>query len=137
MKNIEFTEEKRFNQKQVEDLFLSVGWVSGKYPQKLYRALMNSETVISAWCGDELVGLIRAIDDGAMVAFLHYALVKPEYQGSGIAGEFLRRIKEKYKDYLYIELMPDKKKNVPFYEKHGFEIMPGGTAMYINNLPRE
>lgn len=137
MKNIEFTEEKRFNQKQVEDLFLSVGWVSGKYPQKLYRALMNSETVISAWCGDELVGLIRAIDDGATVAFLHYALVKPEYQGRGIAGEFLRRIKEKYKDYLYIELMPDKKKNVPFYEKHGFEIMPGGTAMYINNLPRE
>ena len=94
MKNIEFTEEKRFNKKQVEDLFLSVGWVSGKYPQKLYRALMNSETVISAWCGDELVGLIRAIDDGAMVAFLHYALVKPEYQGRGIAGEFLRRIKE-------------------------------------------
>lgn len=137
MKNIEFTEEKRFNQKQVEELFLSVGWVSGKYPQKLYRALMNSETVISAWCGDELVGLIRAIDDGAMVAFLHYALVKPEYQGRGIVGEFLRRIKEKYKDYLYIELMPDKKKNVPFYEKHGFEIMPGGTAMYINNLPRE
>lgn len=60
MENIEFTEEKRFNQKQVEELFLSVGWVSGKYPQKLYRALMNSETVISAWCGDELVGLIRA-----------------------------------------------------------------------------
>lgn len=26
MKNIEFTEEKRFNQKQVEKLFLSVGW---------------------------------------------------------------------------------------------------------------
>ncbi len=137
MENIEFTEEKSFTQKQIEELFLSVGWVSGKYPERLFRALMNSETVISAWCGGELVGLIRAIDDGAIVAFLHYALVKPEYQGRGIAGEFLRRIKEKYKDYLYIELMPDKKKNVPFYEKFGFEIMPGGTAMYINNLPSE
>lgn len=95
MKNIEFTEEKRFNQKQVEKLFLSVGWVSGKYHEKLFSALMNSQTVISAWCGDELVGLIRALDDGAMVAFLHYALIKPEFQGRGIAGELLRRIKEK------------------------------------------
>lgn len=137
MKNIEFTEEKRFNQKQVEKLFLSVGWVSGKYPEKLFSALMNSQTVISAWCGDELVGLIRALDDGAMVAFLHYALVKPEFQGRGIAGELLRRIKEKYAEYLYIELIPDQKKNVPFYEKHGFCIMPEGTAMYINNAPDE
>lgn len=41
MENIEFTEEKRFTQKQAEELFLSVGWVSGKYPEKLYRALIN------------------------------------------------------------------------------------------------
>lgn len=33
--------------------------------------------------------------------------------------------------------MPDQKQNVPFYEKHGFCIMPEGTAMYINNTPDE
>ena len=28
--------------------------------------------------------------------------------------------KEKYKDFMYIEGMPEDKNNVPFYEKHGF-----------------
>lgn len=30
----------------------------------------------------------------------HYVLVHPDYQGKGIAGEMLKRIKEKYKNYL-------------------------------------
>ena len=54
----------------------------------------------------------------------------PDYQGYGIAKNLLERIKEKYRDFLYIELMPEDKNNVPFYEKHGFEVMEGGTAMY-------
>lgn len=49
----------------------------------------------------------------------------------GIAAELLRRIKEHYKDYLYIELMPEERKNVAFYQKHGFQIMEGGTPMLI------
>ena len=28
---IQYTKEKKFTQKQVEELFLSVGWVSGQY----------------------------------------------------------------------------------------------------------
>lgn len=31
---------------------------------------------------------------------IHYVLVHPDYQGKGIAGEMLERIKEKYKNYL-------------------------------------
>ena len=30
-------------------------------------------------------------------------------------------VKEKYKDYLYIEGMPEDKSNVAFYVKHGFQ----------------
>ena len=36
------------------------------------------------------------------------------------AGEMIERIKERYKNYLYIEGMPEDKANVPFYVKHGF-----------------
>lgn len=54
---IQYTEEKRFRQDQVEALFLSVEWVSGTYPERLYKALMHSSTVITAWDGERLVGL--------------------------------------------------------------------------------
>ena len=130
---ITYTDEKKFTKDQIEQLYLLVGWVSAQYPNRLYKALMNSDTVFTAWDGGRLVGLIRAIDDSELVAYLHYILVDPEYQGHGIARRLLDMIKEKYKDYLYIELMPEDKNNVPFYEKNGFEVMEGGTAMYRHN----
>ena len=42
-------------------------------------------------------------------------------------------IKEKYKNFLYIDCMPAEKKNVAFYEKYGFSVMENGTAMQICN----
>ena len=127
--DITYKEEKTFTQEQVQELFLSVGWVSGEYPQRLYKALMNSSTVITAWSGDKLVGLARVLDDSEMVAFVHYVLVNPHFQGMGIAGKMIELIKEKYKNYLYIDVMPEERSNAPFYEKHGFNIMEDGVAM--------
>lgn len=131
--NITYTEEKKFTQDQVQALFLSVGWISGQYPQRVYKALMHSETVITAWDGSRLVGLARLIDDSELVAYMHYVVVHPDYHGHGIAGEMMRLVKEKYKSYLYIELMPEERKNAAFYQRHGFEIMPDGVAMQLCN----
>lgn len=83
--------------------------------------------------GDRLVGLIRALDDSEMLAQIHYVLVHPDYQGQGIAGQLVERIKEKYKNFLYIEGMPENETNVPFYEKHGFRRMEHGAAIQICN----
>ena len=128
-----YTEEKKFTKEQVQQLFLSVGWISGKYPERLYKALMHSSTVLTVWDGEKLVGLARALDDTEMLAQIHYVLVHPDYQGHGIAGKMIEHIKEKYKDFLYIEGMPENKKNVPFYEKHGFSVMKNGAAIQICN----
>ena len=47
---IEYTEEKRFTVEQVEALFKSVGWESAQWPERLFKALQHSDTVISAPC---------------------------------------------------------------------------------------
>ena len=135
--NIIYTEEKIFTQKNVEELFLYVGWVSGQYPSRLYKALMNSSTVITAWHNEKLVGLVRVLDDSEMVAYMHYVLVNPQYHGQGIAGKMIEMIKEKYKDYLYIEVMPEESKNAKFYEKFGFSVMKDGVAMQICNYGKK
>ncbi len=131
---IELTEEKRFTKEQVQQLFLSVHWISGNYPERLYKALMHSQLVLSAWDGKKLVGLVRVLDDTAMLAQIHYVLVHPDYQGQGIAGKMIEYVKEKYQDFLYIEGMPEDQTNVPFYEKHGFSVMENGAAIQICNL---
>lgn len=128
-----YTKEKTFTKQQVEELFLSVNWVSGKYPDRLYKALMNSSNVFTAWDDDRLVGLVRVLDDKEMLAYVHYVLVHPDYQGKGIASELIKRVKEEYKDFFYIEVMPEESKNATFYKKHGFKIMEDGVAMQIVN----
>ena len=131
---IQYTEGKKFTQAQVVSLFASVHWVSAEYPSRLYKALMHSSSVFTAWDGDRLVGLLRAIDDSELVAYLHYALVHPDYQGHHIAGTLIEMAKEKYRDYLYINLMPEESKNAAFYQRFGFEIMPDGVAMQKCNF---
>lgn len=130
---LKYTEEKIFTQEQVQQLFLSVNWVSGNYPKRLYKALMNSSTVLTVWDDDFLVGLLRVLDDTEMLAQIHYVLVHPDYQGRGIASKMLEYIKEKYKDFMYLEVMPEDKNNAAFYRKNGFSIMENGIAMQICN----
>lgn len=130
---LRYTEEKIFTQEQVQQLFLSINWVSGNYPKRLYKALMNSSTVLTVWDGDFLVGLIRVLDDTEMLAQIHYVLVHPDYQGKGIASKMLEYIKEKYKDFMYLEVMPEDKNNVSFYKKNGFSLMENGVTMQICN----
>lgn len=118
--SVSYSAVRAFTPAQAEELFLSVGWLSGKYPERLAKALNGSDTVISAWDGERLVGLANAIDDGELTAYMHYLLVRPDYHGQGVGAELVRRIKETYAGYLYLLLLCDEKKNVPFYERFGF-----------------
>lgn len=133
MNNTEYTTQRIFTQQQVEELFLSVGWVSGNYPCKLYSALLQSSYVLTAWDRNRLVALLRGIDDGCMTAFLHYLIVAPDHHHQGIASQLVEMAREHYKDFLYINLMPEERKNAAFYECHGFKVMPDGVAMQMRN----
>ncbi len=57
--NIKYKTTKDFSKVELADLFLSVQWSSGKYPDKLVIAMKNSDAVISAWDGNNLIGLIN------------------------------------------------------------------------------
>lgn len=131
---ITYTYEKIFNQQAIQDLFLSVRWISANYPSRLYKALLNSSAVLTAWDESQLIGLVRILDDTEMLAYIHYVLVKPDYQGQGIAGRMIEMVKERYKTYLYIEVMPEESKNAVFYQKHGFKIMDDGVSMQLCNF---
>ena len=92
-----------FTEQQIEKLFLSVEWESGRYPDKLVKAMQGYSTVISAWDGEDLVGMICAMDDGIMTSYVHYLLVDPRFQGKGVGTELVRLLKEQYKDYFVEE----------------------------------
>ena len=68
---IEYKDTHDFSEQDLKDLFLSVEWSSGHFSDKLVVAMKNFKTVISAWDGDKLVGMICAMDDGIMNAYVH------------------------------------------------------------------
>lgn len=82
---------------------------------------------------NESVSYIMKVLKNGQIGQLYYVLVNPDYQGMGIAGKMIEYIKEKYKDFMYIEGMLEDKNNVPFYQKHGFSLMENGAAIQICN----
>lgn len=131
---IEYREFKEFSAAQLQELFLSVGWLSGNYPERLEKAINNSNTVISAWDGTKVAGLINAIDDGEMTAYAHYLLIDPKYQGMGIGKELVSRLKKRYEGYMYLLLIAEEQKNISYYEQYGFKVMEGATPLSITTL---
>lgn len=131
--NIVYSDTQSFEPESLKDLFRSVEWSSGHYPERLAVAMKNSGSVFSAWANGRLIGLINALDDGVMTAYVHYLLVNPEYQGKGVGKELIRLILDKYKDYLRIVLI-SYDKEVEFYKRCGFAVGQEKTPMFITSL---
>lgn len=121
------------DREELQSLFLSVEWSSGHYPDKLVEAMRHYATVCTAWDGDRLVGLASVMDDCVMTAYVHYLLVRPEYQHRGIGRRLVEMVKERYKDYLRIVLI-SYNAEVGFYESCGFKKSEGSSPMYITEL---
>lgn len=112
--NVEISKE------QLVELFQSVGWKSAEYPNRLYKAINDSEYVMSVWKDRQLIGLISAISDGAINVFITYLLVKPEFQKSGLGSMMMEDFCKRFEGYgrRILSTEVDKEK---FYNKFGFD----------------
>ena len=82
--------------------------------------------------GSRLAGLVAAMDDGTMTAYVHYLLVHLRYQGCGIGSWLPGMCKRRYAGYLRIVLTSCREK-VPFYERNGF--LPARTQEAVRLIP--
>ncbi len=131
--SVEYKDTHDCSRDELERLFLSVEWSSGHYPDKLVIAMKNYDTVYSAWDGEKLIGMICAMDDGIMTAYIHYLLVDPEHQGQNIGRTLVEMAREHYRNYLRIALIAYDKE-LSFYEKCGFEKSMDSSPMFITSL---
>lgn len=128
---IRYSLERNFSVEEVRKLYQSVGWLSADYAERLVQAFEKAGLVISAREGDQLVGLLEAIDDREMIAYIHYLLVKPEYQKQGIGKRLLALAEDYYKSYLYLLVISEKKETAGFYETCGFTGVPQAVPLQI------
>jgi GNAT superfamily N-acetyltransferase len=128
---VKFRIDKDINIGQLEKLYNDVEWYAyTKDLEVLQQAIFQSLEVISAWNGNELVGLIRVIGDGLTIIYIQDILVLNTYQNKGIATQLVQEILEKYKHVRQKVLLTDEAPDVRhFYEKNGFESCDKGTLV--------
>jgi len=112
-----------FDCNDIMNLYTSVGWTNyTDHPQMLEKAYKNSLCTLGAHTADgTLVGIIRAVGDGASILFIQDIIVLPEFQRRGIGTALLKAIVSRYPDVYQMELMTDNTdKTIAFYKSLGF-----------------
>ena len=112
-----------FDFNEIMNLYTSVGWTNyTDHPQMLEKAYKNSLCTLGAYTAQgRLVGIIRAVGDGASILFIQDIIVLPEFQRKGIGTDLLRAIIRRYPDVYQTELMTDNTdKTIAFYKSLGF-----------------
>ena len=120
---IRYVENPNVSLEEVLPLYEAVGWTNyTQKPEILEAAYKNSLHIIGAFNDErKLVGILRAVGDGASILFIQDILVYPEYQHQGIGTKLLQMTLEKYKNVYQIQLATDDStKTVSFYESNGF-----------------
>ncbi|MEW5925230.1 MAG: GNAT family N-acetyltransferase [Candidatus Zixiibacteriota bacterium] len=99
-----------------------VGWPNPPTPDTLLEILHNSSHIVLAIDNETgiVVGIITAVSDNVISAYIPLLEVLPEYQGRGIGGELMRLMMKKLEGLYMIDLICDKDK-VAFYEKFGLK----------------
>ncbi len=128
--SITISEHKIPLKEQVIELYEQNKWSSAHKPSELYKALQNSHSVITAWNGEQLIGLGNAISDGYLVVYYPHLLVLPQYQGKGIGKLIMDKFQEKY-GHLHQQILVSDANAIDFYQKCGFEKAGTCSPMWI------
>lgn len=123
MNILRFAEYKTYNEAEIMALYSSVGWSNyTNNPVMLRKAYKNSLYVLAAYADGKLVGILRAVGDGASIVFLQDLIVLPEFQRHGIGSQLMRKVMEKYAAVYQLQLLTEaSEKNIAFYESLGLK----------------
>ena len=119
---MEIREYKTYSEEEILSLYSAVGWVAyTENKDALRKGYENSLLTLAAYEGETLLGIIRAVGDGATIVFVQDILVYPAYQRQGIGTALLRALLDCFQNVRQIELATDNTpKTVAFYKSLGF-----------------
>ena len=122
---MEIREYTNYNEEEIFRLYNAVGWIAYTNNMPALRdGFKNSMLVLAAYDGEELLGIIRTVGDGATIVFVQDILVFPDKQRQGIGTALLKEVLNRYPNVRQIELVTDNTaKTVGFYKSMGFAKM--------------
>jgi GNAT superfamily N-acetyltransferase len=130
---ITYSKRKDIPIDQLVQLYNAVGWSAANKPDDLHKALANSHSLISAWHEGQLVGLGNSISDGFLVVYYPHLLIHPNFQGTGIGTQIMRRLIKNYANFhqqiLIEQILVADVNAIDFYRKLGFVRAPNDRVL--------
>lgn len=119
-------------------LYTQVGWSAyAKDPETLERAVRGSTLVVTARRAGTLIGLARALSDGATICYLQDVLVAPNAQRLGIGRLLVDQVLDRYAGVRQkVLLTDDEPRQRAFYESLGYTEIRDVTAASLRAFVR-
>ena len=112
-----------------------VGWPNPPSSKTHLRLLKSSSHIVLAIDDGtgSVVGFINAISDHVLTAYIPLLEVLPEYQGSGIGSELVRRLLAQLEGFYMIDLISDENLQA-YYTRLG---MQPALGMVVRNFDHQ
>lgn len=126
---------------ELVDLYAAVGWPAYTHDAGvLQRGVAASSFIATVRADGMLVGLLRAVSDGATIAYLQDVLVRPSHQRRGIGRALVDAFLDRYGHVRQRVLLTDDEPDQrAFYEALGFtraDLVDGGPLRAFVDLGR-
>ena len=120
-------EHTEYREEEILRLYTAVGWTAYTENMPALRdGFRNSLLTLAAYDGNELLGIVRTVGDGATVVFVQDLLIFPERQRRGAGTALLKAVVERYPAVRQIELVTDQSpESAAFYRSAGFSELSG------------
>ncbi|NGQ96680.1 GNAT family N-acetyltransferase [Brevibacillus sp. SYP-B805] len=116
---IQYKLNEKPSPEQAMHLYEKAGLRRPKDPDRLANMIAHANVLITAWAGDELVGLLRAMTDYSFDCYLNDLAVDKAYQHQGIGRELVNRLIGLLDERVLVFLIANPEA-APFYAKLGF-----------------
>ena len=108
MKRIVIKEYKKYKSSEILPLYEAAKWENyTSRPDMLAAAYESSLCTLAAYDGGRVVGVIRAIGDGASILYVQDIIVLPEYRRHGIGTLLANTLFERYRGCYQKVLLSD------------------------------
>lgn len=126
MMEISYHDDRRISPQQLAQVFSRSGI---RRPvedlPRLAAMLEHGNLLVTAWDGERLVGVARALTDFSYCTYLSDLAVDKEYQQSGIGRELIRRVRAAIGEQSMLLLLAAPEA-MAYYPKLGFEAVDNG-----------
>lgn len=89
-------------------------------PERIKKMIENASLIITAWDGDQLVGIARCMSDFSYCCYLSDLAVKKEYQDQKIGKTLIEKVRREIGDLCSLVLL-SAPQAMEYYPKVGFD----------------